>query len=498
MNISCSLLPESKKKADASVMFLCSDTAMFSEAIDTLCAEFPAAAPALLSGDFTAEKYSVLPVHLPPGSLFKRLLIAGLGKHAEMGADTLRRAAAAATESAVKAKLTSLAVRLPACPAADPALLAADVVEGVMLSCYSYDTFISDKKPHTIKTLSLLCHKRADVAKARAAALKAAAVCEGVLLCRDLANAPNNEINCQSLARRAVQAGRKAGFSVNVLDKQKITALKMAGLLAVNQGSKRPPAFIIMNYNGGSKNQKPIVLVGKGITFDSGGISLKKGDGMEAMKLDMHGAASVIGTLYAAAKAKLKMNIVGLVPATENLPSGSAFLPGDILTYSNGVTVEIISTDAEGRLILADGLLYAGKYKPAAVIDLATLTGSCVVALGHEAAGVMGTDPDLIARLKAAGERTAERVWELPLFDEYDEYLKSDVADAKNGGGRPAGTITAARFLKKFAPDVPWAHIDIAGVAMRDKAVGYVPKNGSGFGVRLLCDLISNWNAKQR
>jgi leucyl aminopeptidase len=247
---------------------------------------------------------------------------------------------------------------------------------------------------------------------------------------------------------------------------------------------------------GAPKNNKPVVMVGKGITFDSGGISLKGGAGMEAMKLDMHGAATVIGTMYAAAKAKLPVNLVGLVPATENLPSGSAFLPGDILTYANGVTVEIISTDAEGRLILADGLLYAKRYNPKAVIDFATLTGACVVALGHEAAGLMGTDPALNTALIEAGEQCCEKIWELPLFDEYDEYLKSDVADTKNGGGRAAGTITAARFLKKFAPDVPWAHIDIAGVAMRNTADSYVPKGGTGFGVRLMYRLLSQPSKK--
>lgn len=496
MNITCEIIPAPKKKADVITVFCCSDTKMLKQAVKELGTEFPAAAAALNAGDFNAEKNTILLVHLPGHKLYRRLLCVGIGAHTEATPDTLRRAVSAATACAVSAKLTSMAVRQPACPASDPADIATVVVEGVMLSCYSYDKFISKKKPNTVAVLTILCQDRKAAEAARRAARTAMHVCEGVLLTRDLANAPNNEITCQSLARKAVKIGRDAGFSVKVLDKKKIRDLKMAGLLAVNQGSKRPPVFIIMEYPGGRKNKKPIVLVGKGITFDSGGISLKAGAGMDAMKLDMHGAATVIGTMYAAAKAKLPVNLVGLIPATENLPSGSAFLPGDILTYANGVTVEIISTDAEGRLILADGLIYAERYRPKAIVDFATLTGACVVALGHEAAGLMGTDAALNGKLIAAGQRTSEKVWELPLFDEYDEYLKSDVADTKNGGGRGAGTVTAARFLKKFVPAVPWAHIDIAGVAMRDKADAYVPKGGSGFGVRLMCDLITHWNKK--
>jgi len=496
MKITCDLISDAKKKADLLVVFCCSDKKMLADSLQKLIKEFPCAAPALQSGDFSGEKNTTVLAHLSRNPLYSRLLCVGLGKHDSATPDSLRCAADAATRCAVSAKLQSIAVRLPACPAADPAAMAAECIEGVILSCYSYDTFITKKKPNTVKTLTIVCNERKAMAAVRKIAEKTAHVCSGVLLARDLANAPNNEITCQSLARRAVKAGRDAGFSVKVLDKKNIQALKMAGLLAVNQGSKRPPAFIIMEYSGAPKNTKPVVLIGKGITFDSGGISLKGGAGMEAMKLDMHGAATVIGTMYAAAKAKLPVNLVGLVPATENLPSGTAFLPGDILTYANGVTVEIISTDAEGRLILADGLLYAKRYNPKAVIDFATLTGACVVALGHEAAGLMGTDPALNSSLIEAGQQTCEKVWELPLFDEYDEYLKSDVADTKNGGGRAAGTVTAARFLKKFAPDIPWAHIDIAGVAMRDSAAAYIPKGGSGFGVRLMYHLLSKPNKK--
>ena len=313
-----------------------------------------------------------------------------------------------------------------------------------------------------------------------------------MIVARDLANAPNNEIYPQTLAKTARALGRKYGFKTTVLDKKKITELKMGGLLGVNLGSVRPPVFIIMEHNGGPKGQKPIVLVGKGITFDTGGISIKPAAGMADMKGDMHGAASVIGTMVAAANAGVKRNIIGLVPSTENMPSGSAMVPGDILTFMNGKTAEIDNTDAEGRLILADALSYADRYKPEGVIDLATLTGAAVVALGHVTTGMMGNDDAMKRRLEQAGQRTYERVCELPLYEEYEDLIASDVADIKNSGGRWAGTITAGLFLQHFV-SYPWIHLDIAGTSHPMKGGPYIPKGHSGVGVRLLIDAIQNW-----
>jgi leucyl aminopeptidase len=235
------------------------------------------------------------------------------------------------------------------------------------------------------------------------------------------------------------------------------------------------------------------VLIGKAITFDSGGISIKPAQGMEEMKTDMAGGAAVLGALQAAAGLKLPAHVVGIIPATENMPSGHALKPGDIIKAMSGKTIEIISTDAEGRLILADSLTYAQRYKPAAIIDLATLTGACVIALGHAASGLMSTDEKLIKKIQAAAEATGEKVWPLPLYEEYAEQLKSDVADLKNTGGRPAGTITAGCFLKEFAGTVPWAHIDIAGTAWAAKPLPYIPKGASGVGVRLLVELLEQW-----
>jgi leucyl aminopeptidase len=269
-------------------------------------------------------------------------------------------------------------------------------------------------------------------------------------------------------------------------------------LLGVAQGSQQPPKFIILEHRRGEPNQGHIVFVGKGITFDSGGISLKPGEGMERMKYDMSGGAAVIGALRATAILRLPYNVIGLIPATENLPSGCATKPGDVHRAMNGKTAEIINTDAEGRLILGDALAYAARYNPIACIDLATLTGACVVALGNEAIGMMGNAPGeaVMDRLRKAGDRAGERVWQLPLWEEYLEHVKSDVADVKNVGmGRAAGSIAGAAFLSKFVDGYPWVHLDIAGTAWADRDRPYRPKGGTGVGVRLLTQMLLDWDA---
>ena len=268
--------------------------------------------------------------------------------------------------------------------------------------------------------------------------------------------------------------------------------LGMGALLAVSRGSVEPARFIVLEYNR-KAGHNPLVFVGKGVTFDSGGISIKSGVGMDDMKCDMSGAAAVLGAMQAISSLKLSLYAVGLVPATENLLDGKAYKPGDILETLSGKTIEILNTDAEGRLILADALTYAARFKPVAVVDLATLTGACVTALGHHATGMMSTDDELANSVRAAGERTAERVWPLPLWDEYREQIRSGVADMKNTGGRPGGAITAAALLAEFAQGYPWVHLDIAGTAWTKKARPYVPKGGVGVGVRLLTQLARDW-----
>ena len=295
--------------------------------------------------------------------------------------------------------------------------------------------------------------------------------------------------------QRARAAGRTSGFSVTVFDEKKIASLNMGGLLGVASGSVKPPRFIVMEYSPRKKRATlpTIVLVGKGVTFDSGGISIKPSANMAEMKMDMSGAAAVIGAMQAASTLRLPVRLVGLVPATENLPGGNALKPGDILRHLNGKTSEIDNTDAEGRLILADALAYASRYRPDLVIDVATLTGAVVVALAHLATGMMGTSEPQMQQMRAAGDRTFERVWQLPLFEEYEKLIKSDVADVKNVGGRWGGAITAAMFLKHFIGEYPWIHLDIAGTAILEESGDYAPRGGSGVGVRLLVDFLRHW-----
>ncbi|MBC8145166.1 MAG: leucyl aminopeptidase [bacterium] len=328
----------------------------------------------------------------------------------------------------------------------------------------------------------------------KAGAASGQGVINGVILARDLVNAPSNEIYPETLAAAAKRELTPHGVTVKILNKAAIEKLKMGGLIAVNQGGVRPPAFIIMEYNGGRRGERPIVLVGKGITFDSGGISLKPGAGMADMKMDMGGSGAVIGAMRAIGEMKIARNVVGLVPTTENMPSGTAYKPGDVITFMNGKTAEIDNTDAEGRLVLADALTYADRYKPLAVVDLATLTGAIVIALGEYATGMFGNSDALKSRLKESADRTYDRVVELPLWEEYEELIKSDIADVKNSGGRAAGSITAALFLQHFIGDYPWVHLDIAGTGMTSKASGYISKGGSGAGVRLLIDFVKNWS----
>ncbi|MCD6069135.1 MAG: peptidase [Bacteroidetes bacterium] len=315
-----------------------------------------------------------------------------------------------------------------------------------------------------------------------------------VATARDLVNEPPNVLNAEELSARFKKMGKEAGFSVEVFNKAKIVSLKMGGLLSVNRGSVDPPTFTIMEYKPKSaKNKKPIVLVGKGVTYDTGGLSLKPTpNSMDMMKCDMAGAAAVGATMYAIAKAKLNVHVIGLVPATDNRPGFNAFAPGDVITMYDGTTVEMLNSDAEGRMILADALTYAKKYKPELVIDLATLTGAAANAIGPQGIVSMGTaDDKTTGKLKVSGEQVYERLAEFPFWEEYDDLIKSDVADVKNIGGPQAGAITAGRFLLRFT-DYPYIHLDIAGPAFLTARYNYQTKGGTGVGVRLLFDFLKN------
>ena len=495
MKLTFSQTTLSDAKADALVVFVPSDDKSFADAQKRIIAEFPEAKAMFDAGDFKGKKDSAATVYLGGKTKSSRLVVVGLGESDKTSLELLRRAAAVAAKSLSAKKLTSLAAQIPSGIAIDSEGCGEALTEGFILAGYKLTRYFSDKerKGNTLESLTLCSENKKTLAEAKKGAEYAETVCSGTLLARELAQTPNNDMYPEKLADAARKAGKDAGFDVTILDKKKIEALKMHGLLAVNQGSKRPPVFIVMEYNGGSKNDKPIVLVGKGVTFDTGGVSIKPAAGMGEMKADMHGAASVISTMVAASKLGLKVNLVGLVPSTENMVSGTAVVPGDVITYTNNVSVEVDNTDAEGRLILADALLYAQKYKPQACIDLATLTGACVVALGTVTSGLMGTDSKLKQRLKDSGDYTHEYVCELPLYEEYEELIKGDITDIKNAGGRYAGAITAALFLKRFVGEMPWAHLDIAGPAMPASDGAYIPKGGSGVGVRLLTDMLRKW-----
>jgi leucyl aminopeptidase len=346
-----------------------------------------------------------------------------------------------------------------------------------------------------MEQLNIIAEEK-DFSLVESAAKKAQIIAESVYFTRDLVSAPGNEMTPAILAKKAQEIARRKSITCKVMDKAKMKELGMNSLLGVASGSNQEPKFIILEYSGGKKSSNPIVLVGKGLTFDSGGICIKPAEKMDEMKSDMSGGAAVMGAIMAAAELRLTLNIVGLIPATENMPSGTAYKPGDILKSYSGKTIEIINTDAEGRLILADALAYAAKYKPAAIIDVATLTGACIIALGDDVIGMLGNNDELKSEINKAAKISGELVWELPLWEKYHEQIKSDIADYKNSGGRAAGTITAAAFLSKFVGDSPWVHLDIAGPAWTDKDKDYIPKGASGVTVRLLVEFLRDRDGK--
>lgn len=447
--------------------------------------------PLVESGDFKGKEGESTVVYLGRGVGSKRLLLVGLGEKKKATLEVFRRASATGAKRSRSLKARTIAFEVPAHLQEQKDSLFA-FAEGAFLSLYHYDKYLTKDKEKPNPEELIFCSLESSVATiAPQILVRAQTLCEATFLARDLQNAPANEIYPETLAKAAKDSADKNGYSITILDEFEVKELGMGGIVGVSQGSARPPRFIILEY--GNHAKKPVVLVGKGVTFDTGGISIKPAASMAEMKMDMSGAAAVIGTFEAVSRLRLPVHIVGLIPAVENMPSGTSMRPGDILKHFNGKTSEVDNTDAEGRLILADALAYADKYKPSAVIDLATLTGACVVALGHYATGMMGNDDTLMKTLKIAGEKTYERVWRLPMFDEYEKLIKSDVADVKNVGGRWGGAITAAWFLKKFIGDYKWTHLDIAGTAILEENLDYAPRGGSGVGVRLLTEFLKNW-----
>lgn len=426
----------------------------------------------------------------------KRIMLVGLGKKKDVTLDKIRQAAGTTTStlrdmgiSEGASVMDSIDIPLPLSERYQA------YSEGALLALYQYQKYktIPPEDQHELKALTLLLSDKEELRPAQEAVKRGHIVGDAVYFTRDLVNTPSQDKTPTVLADTAKKLSRELGIQCKILSLPELKKLGMGGLLGVAQGSAQPPKFIILEYNARAKNQDTIVLVGKGITFDSGGICIKKAKDMDQMKSDMSGGAAVMGAMKAISRMKLPQHVVGLIPCAENMPSGSAIKPGDIIKFYSGKTAEVANTDAEGRLILADALAYAEKYKPSAVIDLATLTGSCVVALGTVVTGMLGNNEELKKRVKIAGEKSWERVWELPLWEEYQEQIKSDIADIKNVGGPYAGAITAACFLSKFTEKYPWVHLDIAGTSWCDKNSAYTQKGASGVGVRLLVQLVQSW-----
>lgn len=484
-----------KVAADVHAIVIPDTDAAFKRAVDRLLPAMKATLADLRAkGDFSGRVDEVLPIVQGEA----RYVLVGMGDPEVLGLETLRRAAAKAMKAAAGFTGGVVALYLPAEEMTKRRHLAIEdvveaMVEGAQLGHFTFDKYKSNDasaKKGKFKELRIVSADEGVQSRLKAGIETALAVVEGVLLARTLTSTPPNDMSADALAREAQAIAKKYQLKITVLGRKEAELHKLHGLLAVNRGSSKEPRFIILEYNATRRRIPSYVLVGKGVTFDSGGLSIKPAASMEEMKMDMAGAAAVLGVMHTAAKLKLPVRLTALIPATDNLPGGDALCPGDIITYANGKSVEVLNTDAEGRLILADALIYAQRYKPDGIIDLATLTGAVVVALASHATGMMGTSDVIKAKLREAGERTFERVWELPLYDEYDKMLKSQVADLKNIGGRWGGAITAAAFLKAFVGDTPWVHLDIAGTAMLDEATDYAPKGGSGVGVRLLTSFL--------
>ncbi len=446
------------------------------------------------NGDFKPKPGAV---HLfyPEGRIAaERLVLAGLGKRSEFTLNRLRQAAGKAAPYLRAAGATEIAISLDGV-GLDAEESAQAVTEGSLLGLYrflKYKTSEENNNKKDIKAITLFSEKAAAMKPLQAGVRTGEVIADATAMVRDMVSSPSADMTPTVVAAKAREIAREFGLKLQVLERGQMEKLGMGALLGVAAGSAQPPKFIIIEYRKGGK--KPfIALVGKTITFDSGGISIKPSENMDRMKDDMSGGAAVLGAIRTAAALKLPLNIVGLLPATENMPSGSAFKPGDVLRTLSGQTIEILSTDAEGRLILSDALAYACRYKPAAIVDIATLTGACRVALGQEAAGMLGTDEKLKKKIREAGEKTGERVWELPLWEGYYDQIKSDIADMKNTGGRDGGVITAAALLSKFVKDYPWVHLDIAATAWTDKDRPYTPKGATGIGMRLLTQFLRDF-----
>ena len=449
-------------------------------------------------GDYLGKKEECLliyPERVFDGVRAKRLLIVGLGKD-ELNRELFRRAGGVIAQKALALKAEKLFLVVPQELPFSVGEMAECLSEGLILGSYQFKKYKKkdeEEKSVEIKRIGLFVNDAA-VVHARKGGKRGLAAANAGVAVRDMANEPANVWTPQAFADYGEKIAREGNLACRVIEKDEMKQLKMGGILGVNQGSAQQPKLVVLEYRTGKK-VPTLLLVGKGLTFDSGGISLKPGKGMDDMKYDMCGGAAVMAAMQVIAEEKPgRLDVVALVPATENLPSSAALKPGDIITQYGGKTVEVLNTDAEGRLILADALAYGvEQYKPDAVVDVATLTGAVIIGLGHHRTGLLSNNDELAENVLAAGERAGELLWRLPLAEEYKEQLKSKLADLKNIGGKPGGTITAATFLQQFVGSTPWAHLDIAGTAYNYTEKSYVPKGPSGIAARTLIELVRSW-----
>jgi len=427
------------------------------------------------------------------GAFTQRVMLLGAGEEKKLSLHKLRVLAAKAARKLDKGGARDISLFLSELQVRGTSLSdkVQALAEGVWLGLYRFDKYQhKEENQRKLRSVTIMVASRRDLDEATAAVARARAIAGGTNFARDLANEPGNVCTPEFLGHQAAALSHDK-LQTTVMDKQAIEKTGLNALLAVNQGSAKEPRFIVLEYNGGNAGDAPVALVGKGLTFDAGGISIKPGPLMEEMKFDMCGSAAVLGIFKAVTDMSLPVNLLGVIPSTENLLGASAYKPGDIITgYKKDISIEIQNTDAEGRIILSDALAWAAERKPAEIIDFATLTGACVIALGAHASGLMGTGETLKKSLKASGDCTYDRVWELPMHEEYQEQIKSDIADIRNIGGREAGTITAACFLSRFVGDIPWAHLDIAGTAWNMKGTELSAKGATGAGVRLVADYL--------
>jgi leucyl aminopeptidase len=503
VNIQARALAAVKADVDALIIYLFQGEAELKGAVGDVNLGLDGLIQELIETGDISGKVGDIQVLYPRGAIAaRRVVLVGLGEKEEFNPEALRIASAGGAKKTRDLKAKTAAMVLDGLLSIEESAQA--LAEGALLGLYAYHGQKSSDVPDALpETLEVLVSDEANVSEAERGITKGVAFADGAYMARNLVNLPPNICTPSYMADQAQAMAEDLGLKFEAFGRQKMQALKMGALLGVAQGSDAPPRFIILEHNAERAEElDTIVLVGKGVTFDTGGYSLKSGEGMVGMKADMGGGAAVLGAMRIVAKLNVPLHVVGLVPASDNMISGGAYRPQEVVTAGNGKTIEVISTDAEGRMLLADALVYAKRYSPAAVVDIATLTGACVVALGGAAAGMFSINDTLRDNLLDAADSTGEKVWPLPLFPEYEKSIESQTADMKNSGGRRGGVGTSATFLKNFVDYPAWAHVDMAGMAGMD---GFAPGNGkaylpakgaTGFGARLLAEFVRQWGER--